>query len=387
MKIPRYIKLALDMLHQANYEAYIVGGAVRDYLLNLEPNDFDIATSALPLEIIEVFAKYKTIDLGIKHGTVGVIIYNRLVEITTYRVDEDYQDYRHPTQVKFVNRLKDDLARRDFTINALAYHNEVIDYFGGVDDINNRIIRCVGNPEIRFTEDVLRILRGMRFACQYRFQIEEHTKAAIFKYKHLLKKISLERISMEINKMLLSDITVVLKTYLPVFQEILPELNQQTIDDKIKRLTIDNNLIVRTAILIYDFKNPDLALDTLKASKIFKKKVMTILNNQDLIIKQEPKAFAKLLSRFHLEDILNIEAFHNTYKAKTNLKELLPLIESLPKSTSELNIKGNELIALGMKKSPQLAKILSELLDKVIDGELENNNAILKDYVLNNYIE
>lgn len=387
MKIPRYIRLALELLHKANYEAYIVGGAVRDFLLNHKPNDFDIATSALPMKIIQVFSKYKTIDIGIKHGTVGVILYNKLVEITTFRVDEDYQDFRHPMQVRFVDRLKDDLSRRDFTINALAYHNEVIDYFGGVNDLKNGIIRCVGNPEIRFTEDVLRILRGMRFACQYNFHIEDNTSEAIFKYKHLLSRISSERIALEINKMLSSDITIVLKPYLSVFQEVLPELIENTIDDKISRLTkSNNNLIVRTAILIYDFENPEITLDSLRSSKLFKKKVMAVLKNQDLIIKEDVKALAKLLSKFPLEDIINIEAFNNTFREITNIEKILPLVKDIPKSLTELNIKGNELINLGLKKTPEISRILNELLYKVIDGELQNNNNDLKGYVINNYL-
>lgn len=204
-KLPIYVTDALSILKSAGFEAYAVGGCVRDMLLLKNPDDYDITTSALPENIIKLFEH--TVLTGVKHGTVTVIINNHSLEITTFRTDGKYINNRKPDSVTFLKNINGDLSRRDFTINAMAYDGDdkIIDLFGGKEDLNNKIIRAVGNPEKRFTEDALRILRAFRFAAKLGFEIEENTFAAIKNTAHLLKNISRERIFTEFSKILTSD--------------------------------------------------------------------------------------------------------------------------------------------------------------------------------------
>lgn len=202
--------VALDLikiLNDAGFEAYIVGGAVRNKLLNVPVSDYDITTNALPEQIKNIFKDYPLVLNGIKHGTVGVIIDNQVYEITTYRKDGEYKGHRRPLNVEFVPSLKEDLKRRDFTVNAMAYGSdgEIIDYFGGADDLKKGIIRTVGNPDERFTEDALRILRAVRFAAVYGFKIEENTLAAMVRQKSFLKDVSGERIFAEMTSIVCGE--------------------------------------------------------------------------------------------------------------------------------------------------------------------------------------
>ena len=207
--IPKYPKLIIDTLEQNGYEAYIVGGCVRDNLLGKTPNDYDITTNATPEVIKKLFKR--TIDVGIKHGTVSVLFYEKdkplTFEVTTYRIDGEYDDARHPKKVLFVNDLREDLLRRDFTINAMAYNEKVglVDEFGGLVDLERKIIRAVGNPEERFNEDALRLLRAIRFSAKLGFDIEEDTRNAIIKLASYLSLISKERIQVELTKTITSD--------------------------------------------------------------------------------------------------------------------------------------------------------------------------------------
>lgn len=181
IKLPENVELILSKLNNNGYEAYIVGGCVRDSLLGLVPHDWDICTSALPEQILEAFNDYKIIPTGLKHGTVTIVIDASQYEITTYRIDGEYEDNRHHKEVSFTSNLKDDLSRRDFTINAMAYSPLIglIDYFNGQDDLNKKIIKCVGDPNKRFNEDALRILRCLRFSSTYNFSIETKTSKSI----------------------------------------------------------------------------------------------------------------------------------------------------------------------------------------------------------------
>ena len=204
MQFPSYVKTCMDLLTNSGYRCYIVGGAVRDSLLKREIFDYDLTTDALPDQMRFVFQHYKTIPTGIKHGTLTVVIENHPVEITTFRTDGTYQNHRHPSSITFTHSLKEDCARRDFTINALAYHPStgICDFFGGQQDLKNQILRTVGNPNERFEEDALRILRALRFAAQLGFQIEPHTRQAIFAHAQDLFYISLERITEEFGKLI-----------------------------------------------------------------------------------------------------------------------------------------------------------------------------------------
>lgn len=226
--IPNNVKFIIDTLMLAGHEAYAVGGCVRDAILHRQPGDWDITTSAKPKEVKELFRR--TIDTGIEHGTVTVMIGHEGYEVTTYRIDGEYEDNRHPKQVEFTGNLVEDLKRRDFTINAMAYNDErgIIDEFDGLSDINRRMIRCVGTPEHRFEEDALRILRAVRFASQLQFDIDQRTKLAIISRVALLRNISAERIRVELNKILVSNGSNLLKLAyeVGVTNVVLPEFDE-----------------------------------------------------------------------------------------------------------------------------------------------------------------
>ena len=227
IEIPAYINSVIKRYYSAGFEAFCVGGAVRDSILKTTPEDWDITTNALPEETKKLFPDIKTVDTGIKHGTVSLVINRKCVEVTTYRTDGEYKDRRHPESVSFTRSLTEDLKRRDFTVNAIAYNNEkgIVDPFCGCDDIYNSIIRAVGDPDRRFKEDGLRILRALRFSSVLGFGIEENTKAAIHKNKELLKDISQERIAAELTKMLVGkNIFGVLKEYYDVLGVFIPEI-------------------------------------------------------------------------------------------------------------------------------------------------------------------
>lgn len=226
--IPNEVKFIIDTFYNNGFEAFMVGGCVRDSILNSSPKDYDIATSAKPEDTLSIFEK--TIPTGIKHGTVTVLINNNSYEVTTYRTDGNYLDNRRPSCVNFVTDIKEDLSRRDFTINSLAYNKSLglIDYFNGIDDISKKLIRCVGDADKRFKEDSLRMLRAIRFSCQLNFKIEESTLNAIIKNSKLINNISKERIRDELCKILTSNnasegINMLQKSGL--LAEILPEIN------------------------------------------------------------------------------------------------------------------------------------------------------------------
>ena len=205
MNIPEPARKIIDRLNEHGYEAYVVGGCVRDMILKREPGDWDITTSARPEQVKALFTR--TLDTGIQHGTVTIMVGKEGYEVTTFRVDGDYTDGRHPDTVTFTPSLEEDLKRRDFTINAMAYnHNTgLVDIFGGREDIEGKVIRCVGNPTERFTEDALRILRAIRFSAQLGFEIEDATRQAITQIAPNLVHVSKERIQVELTKLLLSD--------------------------------------------------------------------------------------------------------------------------------------------------------------------------------------
>ena len=212
INLPENVKRIIDDLSNAGFEAYAVGGCVRDSILGRVPNDWDITTSAKPEDVKKVFKR--TVDTGIKHGTVTVLMGRETYEVTTYRIDGEYEDSRHPKSVEFTANLKEDLLRRDFTINAMAYNDTdgLVDIFGGLEDIESKTIRCVGVAKERFTEDALRLLRAIRFAAQLGYRIEDETYKAIGELSDTLAKISAERIQAELNKILLSDNPAMLKT-------------------------------------------------------------------------------------------------------------------------------------------------------------------------------
>ena len=232
--LPSHVEYILATLEAAGYHAHIVGGSVRDLLLGKNPDDFDITTSALPEETKAVFSDKRTVDTGIKHGTVSLILDGKPYEITTYRLDGEYKDSRHPEAVYFTKNIVEDLSRRDFTVNAMAYNptTGLVDPFGGRDDLKLGIIRAVGDPYVRFNEDALRILRGIRFSSVLGFKIEDKTSKAIREKRQLLSKVSAERIYVELKKMLsgIDSYSVVLN-YPEVITQVLPMLDEVRLPD------------------------------------------------------------------------------------------------------------------------------------------------------------
>lgn len=227
INIPSDVKQVMNILSESGHKAYIVGGCVRDSIMNREPNDWDVTTDASPERIKELFADFRTVDTGIEHGTVLIVSGKTPVETTTFRIDGDYSDNRHPDSVKFTSEITDDLARRDFTINAMAYNETdgLVDPFGGKDDIEKKIIRCVGEPDKRFNEDALRIMRAVRFASVLGFSIEEKTSESLLRNENLLSAIAVERISKELIKLLCGEnVFYVLEKYRSVIGVFIPEL-------------------------------------------------------------------------------------------------------------------------------------------------------------------
>ncbi|WP_092924462.1 CCA tRNA nucleotidyltransferase [Romboutsia hominis] len=259
INLPKSVKFIIEKIKEHGEEAYIVGGCVRDSILGILPNDYDITTSAKPNKIIDIFKGYKIIENGIKHGTVGILIEDEVYEITTYRVEGEYEDNRRPKNVEFTSKLVDDLKRRDFTINAMAYNEEdkLIDYFDGVKDLHDKKIRTVGNPDERFIEDGLRIIRAIRFSSKLGFDIEKETFESIKRNSSILKNISRERVSDEIKKIILSENPQKLGLLysLNIFKELEIYSHVENYEDFCTKLTIlkECNISLEQRLLMIEF--------------------------------------------------------------------------------------------------------------------------------------
>lgn len=273
INLPSQINTVLDILERNGHEAYIVGGCVRDYLMGTPPHDWDVTTSADPEQIKASFSGYRTVDTGIKHGTVTVIVENMQIEITTFRIDGKYSDNRHPDGVLFTQNIADDLSRRDFTMNAIAYNPKsgIIDPFGGEKDIKNKIIRCVGTPDKRFGEDALRILRAVRFASVLGFDIEKNTSESVIKNENLITNVAVERISVELLKLLTGkNVFSVLSKYRSVLAVFIPEIALEFdfrqygkkhaydvwIHTCLTVANIENDPVLRLTMLLHDTGKP-----------------------------------------------------------------------------------------------------------------------------------
>lgn len=404
MIIPDDVQFILTTLNDNGYKAYIVGGCVRDLLLGIEPHDWDICTSALPEQTQAVFDGYKIIPTGIKHGTITILINDSQYEVTTFRIDRDYQDNRHPSEVVFTTDLIADLSRRDFTINAMAYNpnenKDVYDFFGGVNDLLTSKIRCVGSPQDRFEEDALRIMRAIRFSIRFGFDIEENTLNAMMDKKCLLGNISAERICDEVCKTL-STKRAFSDEQFEILCNILavrvPELLKAEIESACLRLNTaiknDGCLNLRIALL-FDF-TPEDTLRILTELRFSNDVIHDVLNIQKygnyILNNREwenndgsvPGYYERCL--LHWTGMLSIDSvyyaishcneFYRLYKLRHRI--VACYLQKEVCSLSQLAINGNDLKEIGIGEGYLIGKLLNRLLDEVMRDNVPNDRQIL----------
>lgn len=433
MDMPKNVDIAINLLQSAGFEAYAVGGCVRDSLLGKTPNDWDITTSAKPEDMKSVFAEFHCIDTGIKHGTVTVVIDGEPLEITTFRLDGEYEDNRHPKSVTFTSNLGADLGRRDFTVNAMAYSKKTgtVDLFGGQNDLKNKIIRCVGDPDRRFNEDALRILRALRFASALDFEIEEKTAQSLLKNRALLGNISEERIAKELLKLVCGKgAKRILTDFAPVLFEILPELQpmyKNSHDNPhhcydiyehtlIAVESIDPEPTLRFAMLLHDCGKPAVKkfdengvahfyghqrisaeisaqiLARLKVSNKFRDEILFLVSNHDRWeLYENTEKMPRYLSKFGLDGVLNLlkvmraDVLAQSPEYRYRLDQIADAEETAKNlaaqkpclSLSELQINGRTLMDIGIPQGRKLGAVLAQLLDEVIDGVTKNTQEAL----------
>lgn len=435
--IPEPVSEALHRLEHAGHTAYLVGGCVRDLLRGVPPHDYDLTTDALPEETAEVFSDAHVIPTGLQHGTVTVLLGGIPLEITTFRTDGAYSDGRRPDSVRFTRSVEEDLRRRDFTVNAMAWSplRGLADPYGGQADLQNRLLRCVGAPEERFTEDALRILRGARFASCLGFAVEEETECAMLRLTPLLAKVSAERISAELLRLLCGqDVERVLFRYRELMAFLLPELRpcfdfeQHTrhhcfdVYTHIVKVVsaVPPEPTLRLAALFHDVAKPacfvlrdgrghfpdhpeqgaavsETVLRRLRVEKKRIREVSLLIRMHDAYLKRAPAEGAPDLLRTVPPELVSplLDLMEADAKAKaepeaslTHVKALREAVETLRAqnpclSLRDLAIDGDGLLALGVPSGPEMGKLLRELLDRVSRGELKNTREALIDAVKN----
>lgn len=374
--LPENVCYILQKLNENGFLAYAVGGCVRDRLLNTEPDDWDITTSALPEETVKIFSDHKLNLKGLKHGTVGIIRKGTMTEVTTFRIDGGYTDSRRPDSVTFTPSLKEDLARRDFTVNAMAMdlNENIIDEFSGKKDLENRIIRTVGNPEKRFSEDALRIMRGLRFASKDGFSLEKETLFYCNNLAPTLKNIAYERIYTELKKMLsYKNAPEIMKKTLPVFKAIFPTLKEEKWAEICEKSQKTQSSQVRLAIILLNC-NAEEELLRLKAETKTKQKILFVKNAPK--VKNDVISIQKLMCQHDKEKVLFlceylslavVDYTENAQKASMGIT-----------SIKELAINGTDLKEAGYK-SYKIKEALNFALESVISQKVENEkNELLK---------
>ena len=436
IELPRKVVLIIKNLQRHGYDAYAVGGCVRDSILNRKPEDWDITTSAKPEQVKRIFRR--TVDTGIEHGTVTVLIGKDGFEVTTYRVDGLYEDGRHPKEVTFTSRLEEDLKRRDFTINAMAYNDDerLVDAFGGMRDLNYHLIRCVGDPKERFSEDALRILRAVRFSAQLAFPIEPETAEAIKSLAPNLEKISAERIQAELVKLLVSDHPERIQDAceLGITKVVLPEwddmvgVKQNTPHHKYDVAAhtvhalqnVKNDKVLRLTMLFHDMGKPVMKTtdengrDHFKghaiASEQIAKTVMKRLKFDNDTIRKVTKLVA--YHDYRMEPTganvrramheIGVELFpyylavrladtkaQSSYERRGKLENIIQIRELYRNALrnkecvtlKDLAVTGTDLINLGIAPGKELGTLLNDLLDMVIEDPAWNQKGKLCDYV------
>ena len=435
IQLPEKVKVIIQTLEAAGYEAYAVGGCVRDSVLGRIPADWDITTSALPEQVKELF--HRTIDTGIEHGTVTVMMDKEGFEVTTYRIDGEYRDHRHPEQVNFTGELKEDLRRRDFTINAMAYNDRcgMVDAFGGIEDLKHGVIRCVGVAGERFEEDALRILRAVRFAAQLGFEIEKETADAARALAGNLKDISAERIQTELVKLLVSPHPEMLRTAyeLGITRVVLPEFDvmmetpqhhphhmYSVGEHTLKALEFtDPEKVLRLSVLFHDFGKPQTrttvdgvdhfhghanvsAQETVRIMRRLKfdnatmDQVKRIVLYHDARPQPDERQIRRLLHRAGEDifpelfqvmgaDILAQSEYRKIEKL-VNLERVHQVYDEIPKrkdciSLKNLQVTGKDLIAAGMEPGKKIGEILNQMLEDVLETPEHNE----REYLLKTY--
>ena len=434
LRLPQTVRGLLDRLESNGFEAWVVGGCVRDSLLGLTPHDWDVTTDALPGQVADCFADCRVIETGLRHGTVTVLASGEPYEITTFRVDGRYSDGRHPDKVEFVRSLREDLARRDFTVNAMAYspRRGLADCFGGRADLDARLIRCVGDPDVRFGEDALRILRALRFASTYGFSIEERTAESLRANRERLRSVAAERIAAELNRLLTGrGAADQLGRFPEVFAVFLPELapmfgfeqRNPHHDSDVWAHTLralaqgTGELEVGLAILLHDCGKPRCftvdengvghfyghaqvsaelargALRRLRYDNATTARVVKLVLHHDTDLFPLPKRIRRLLHELGEELLWKLLAVKRAdilaqaaaYREE-NLARLAEARACLERVLAEgqrcrledLALDGRDLLALGAPEGRAVGECLRFLLDRVIDGGLENRREPLE---------
>lgn len=443
MNIPENVRIVMNKLNESDKEAFLVGGCVRDFLMGLTPNDWDIATNATPSEILKIFKDFKQDYKGIAYGTVVIIVNGENVEVTTYRKDGEYLDGRHPEEVFFSDSITEDLSRRDFTINAIAYSPEkgFIDPFNGLNDINNKLIKCVRDPDERFIEDPVRILRGIRFAAKLGFKIDEETEKSMFENKRFLRFVTFERYSKEFKKISHEKVfPEILDKYWEIlfsrekslldfigFDQKHPhhvyDLKQHTIE-AIKNYQGDNYLI-KIALLLHDVGKPysqtfgpdgvahyyghaklseEIARDILYELRFEVEEIEYItllIKHHDSKIPIEDFPLKKWILKYGektIMDMLDVSMAdclaHNPNfieKRKNYIEKVRNRIPEIIKEISipnkkHLKINGYDIISLGFSEGKKIGEILDDVFDKVLAEELINNKDVLLNYIKEKYL-
>ncbi|MBQ7024544.1 MAG: CCA tRNA nucleotidyltransferase [Akkermansia sp.] len=428
IEIPPYARSVVDKLEHYGYEAYVVGGCVRDSLLGLTPKDWDVCTNATPQEVLRVFRNRPVIKTGLKHGTVTVMMNREPVEVTTFRIDGEYSDNRHPDRVIFVSRVEEDLARRDFTINAMAYNpcRGLVDAFSGREDLAAGRIRCVGEPDDRFNEDGLRIMRALRFAARYDFGIESETAFSIRRNRHLLENVSVERIYKELKGMLVGKGALSMLLAFPdVMAIIIPELaatfgfEQHTPYHRYDVWTHTAHAVhaapadetLRLTMLLHDVAKPacfsqgedgtghfyghpdkgaDMArkiLHRLKSDNATLNRVVTLVKEHDNTFPTTRSGMRRYIGRLGedvVEQLFAVKradhAAQSDYRQKEKaavLREAALLIDELMAeehafTIKDLHINGRNLADMGIPAGPEVGRILKTLLNEVQEDTLPN---------------
>ena len=419
MYLPTDVRACIDALEQAGFAAYAVGGCVRDSLLGLTPSDFDLCTAALPEQTEAVFQDRKLVLAGKKHGTVGVVTDTGVVEITTFRTEGEYRDNRHPEWVEFVTDVTGDLARRDFTVNAMAWspYRGFADPFGGQEDLKNHVLRAVGDPEQRFREDSLRILRGARFAAKYRLTPDAATETAMVALRGLMDNLARERVFEELCKLLLSCDAADLARFAPVVTAAIPELeacvgfdqrNPHHIHDVYGHIIrvveqVPRNLPLRWAALLHDVGKPatftldetgtghfyghaqtsgqlaDQILRRLKAPTALREQVVFLVERHMTPLEPDRKLLRRRLSQYGAENVQLLLALQQADGCDNAAVEPL-LVEILAEEsclkTKDLAINGHDLMQMGFT-GRAIGQCLQSLLDQVLDEQIPNEKTAL----------